>query len=355
MISIETGHGGDPRSELLNRLKREIKERFSESEHPYHNYSHALDVDVISLKIFDVIQNVDPSLITEADELAREVVPYSHDIIINYDVPQDGPMAGLRERERGFFSEDLSEKHKAKGVMGNERASLKMVTALIRRVDPNGAVFKQNVISEIKEATAATFPKPEFAKIPEEEWEKMSPELKSYFDEEGKGLRIYQPHLEKESGVVSFAIALADLSSGGIVSSEASMERGDAEYRETRQWIADKMKEGVLNISNEEKKRMIDDMRKWMKMQVQFFTWRKIETVRIIKEHHFNTTKENADKIKDALVVPMSERFDELISKSINRSKRFETPEYEGTSLVAVDLNKQLATLLREFGYFDEN
>lgn len=352
MTHFESGINFNPKEIVLGRLKTILRKEFRED--PYHNIEHSSDVDIVSARVCEIIKDIDPSLVTEQEELAREVAAYAHDAVIEYvdAIGENNPMKGKRVRRRGFLRGDVSFDLRNSG-MGNEHASSEKVKAMIDEVDPNHAIFKPVVVDEINAAIAATFPEFDLkAKVPDEKWYGIDPRARQYFDEEGKGLRIYQPYLHPKSSVATLSVALADLSGGGFMLPEDSLKKGNAEYRETRDrvgWLL--MEKGLKNVSLEEKQKIIDDMKGWLKSQVQFFVWRKIETERVINEHIFNTSKENQQKIKAAFrEVGIFKRFDEVIGEAVRRFEKYKAMG-QGSSLVAENLDRQIAALAAELGY----
>lgn len=338
----EPGH--DPRSIVIGRLNALLKQEFADE--PFHNPSHSANVDNISFAVCDRIREIDPSLVSEQDELAREAAAWGHDSVIEYVDAITEKQGGERVRRRGFFAEDMTDEAKKMGP-GNEQASAERILSLIQQVDPNHAIYKEPAIEQIKEGVAATFPAFAFEKLPVEKILQMDKRVRAYLDAEGKGLRIYQPHVKEEGGVVAMSLALGDLSSMGWLPVEDSIRIGDGEYREGKDKIGYLLKQGISKIPDEEKERIIVDMEKWINGQVSFFAWRKVETERLIESHQFKTSKDNQEKIKRMFRGQgVYKRFDEVITAAINRAEKYKDPSFK-----TLGLNEQLVTLARDIGY----
>ncbi len=334
----------DPRSIVVGRLMSLLKREFADE--PFHNPMHSANVDNISFAVCDRIKEIDPSLLNEQDELAREAAAWGHDSVIEYVDAITGGQAGERVRRRGFLAADMNDKSREMGP-GNEQASAQKIIDFIHQVDPNNAIYKEQAIEGIKEAVAATFPAFAFEKLPVEKILQMDNRVRAYLDGEGKGLRIYQPHVKEDGGVAALSLALGDLSSMGWLPVEDSIKMGDGEYREVKDKIGYLLKQGIPNIPDEEKKKIIIDMEKWMDGQVSFFAWRKVETEHLIENHQFKTSKDNQERIKRMFRERgVYKRFDEVITAAINRAEK-----YKETSFQALGLNDQLAILARDMGY----
>lgn len=334
-----------PREVVVGRLDKLIKEHFGQEQ--FHNPEHSADVDNLSYSICQRVKAIDPTLLTDQQELGREAAARGHDSVIEYWDSISGFDAGERVRRRGFYTNDRNEKSRAIMEGGNEADSALKIIDLIHEADPNGAIYKEIALAEIGEAVAATYPEFCFEKLPTEKLVEMDSRVEKYLDAEGKGLRVYQPHLKPESSIVPLSIALADLSSAGMLPVETTIENGNAEYREKKDKIGYLLNEGMSKIPDEEKQKIIDDMKKWLRAQVQFYAWRKIETEKTIKEHKFKTSEENQQKIQNMFRDSgMYERFNRVITASINRSLK-----YEDKPFTSLELGEQLAILAREFGY----
>ncbi len=365
--------GETPRDEVLRRLNESVRNDFSAEQ--FHSPEHSANVDTESYRIGNIIRSIEPKLFDDEAELVREIVSRGHDSVIEYAGGIGGFSHGKRIRKRGFTPGDvpkefklpeplplgataeyISQKKTDDGqLVGNELASALLMKKRMAQADPEGRVFNERVINMVFEATAVTFPSVNFEKVPIEHLEEMAkaePRIPDYVGPEGEALNISQPYLTKDSSPVALSIALADLAYVGAVPIEESVRRGNGEYRELSELISYEIDQGVEHIRDEDKQKMTADMLKWLRDQVGFILWQKINCAHNIQEHEFKVGDEKVrDELSTWIKVSISElysphRFDEAISYAIDRCQKFETEEFRNDTPTG-----QLVAVMKEMGY----
>ncbi|MEN9649783.1 MAG: hypothetical protein RL094_750 [Candidatus Parcubacteria bacterium] len=350
-LENQEGRRGEIIGAVDIELDRRLHERFSTEE--FHNPTHSYEVDERSKRTLDAIKEVDPLLVTEDDDVIRHTTARGHDVVINYisianrylDLPSStglikNPAYGNRMRFRGFAPGEVPQQlwprqfseGQPTGIgpepVGNERASANETIEIVSRIDPNGEVYNQHVKDGIVEAIGATYPAVEPKAVPSDikviasDREIGIDDLKPYLEEGNKAFRFYQKHLTPKSSLPALSVALGDLAYSGVVDETDVLQKGNAEYQETRDLTRYELAKGIDQIPDSRKVEIVADMSSWIRSQVQFFLWQKINFAEIIASNEIINSSPKADQIKqtlsdmynkfDANVVAAMDRYDEV-------------------------------------------
>ncbi len=389
--------------ELIKRLH----DRFSSEA--FHNPHHSFEVDAHSKQVLDRIRQIDPALVAKDDDIIRHTTAYGHDLVINYgsvaekyiqtpgsDALTKNAAYGNRIRQRGFFpqevptvlwskSRDVTDTSNTDNIddahaftlvepIGNERASAEETLAIIAEVDPNELVYTAHVKEGIQEATAATFPLVEKTRLPEDltisvpsqaayvaaedgifsdthaalhghEATMSLKDLAPYMLADGTAFRFYQKHVNEKSSLPTIAVAIGDLAYPGILETNEMIDRGNAEYRETRDLVQYELSQGLEKLSDERRTEIVQDMLEWLKTQVQFILWQKVNFEHIISSNEKIQSSPRVAEIQQALR-DMYSNFDTNTVSAMTRyaaARAFVEQHH--------DTYDQLAFMAKEMGY----
>lgn len=313
--------------ELLYRLEMRYSNR---NAYPFHHKLHSYRVLILSQIIVETLK---PEM-SKAEKLASLMAPLGHDMVMNSIVILDTeetrtdtarrPLIGKNFRTRGADNNDTQEVLKApafsqtpKDIIGNEESSFLELEDIIKKSGIQEPLCSE-IIELSRKAIEATYPAVAISPIPADEIERLKkeiPHLKNgdidisrYLipNKEGGflGLRFSQPHLTEESPFVALMIATADLAYPGIVPSkdEFRNETGisplpeihpqvkskfeplsNGEFKEIYQKLSYSIQNpnkkenlGIDAFKKEELEYATTQMITWLKDQVAFLIWQKL-------------------------------------------------------------------------------
>lgn len=364
-MSPHEGHTAPSPEQIITHVELELKKRIEEryGTEAFHNPEHTRTVGQDSKAILKIIKGIDSRIVREDDVIACHTAALGHDARIEYvshgakTLPvknevgeiigeKKNAMYRQRLRIRGYEPGDVPkisfDQHGepiVQPLVGNERASADELVQLCEKIDPQAIVYTPDVIHDMRVAISATFPEFTFEKIPPEAVRILGD------DEEILGYEDIQKYLTPKSPLSAFAIAIADLSYCGLYDSKEFNRRADGEYRETRELLEYEINQGTASMSEERKMEVVQDMLNWLRGQIQFVLWQKLNFQKIISENEIINSSMQAGVIRQALLDRYS-HFNENITAVIDR---YEHMYHQLEKEKHVDA--KFILIAREFGY----
>lgn len=338
--SLETP--GEREKSEEERIKREVSrdiemEMEVHKDEPFHNEKHPKNVGADALRIVEIFEAYS-NQVTPDTRLAAKTAADIHDLIVDFAIAQD-PKAfnyGQRIRFRGFgelmpdnVKKILLEKG---GTKGNEEKSWEKGKEIIKKYDPEGLVYNNQVIEDIKEGVAATYPDAKMEILPEENV---------------TALHFSQPLLTKDSKISTLAVAFGDIMYGGKVDFLKFKKYGNEEFRELHELIRKDILSDIDNLAPERKVEIAKTALGWISTQVGFLTWQKIEFNNRLE--NFKAIEESRDS--EALKKALRDEYSMFDSNIIDSVKRLENAKYKWSNLTqkeTFDIDPQAETKFRE-------
>lgn len=238
-----------------------LRERFEDTKEekdrlPFHGADHSVGVAVRTKKILEAIERGAPELVDERTVEIGQLAAVFHDSVQVWEPNpvQEGEYTKvLRKR--------LASPAEAGGALpggyaGNEAASAGEAVAFFdrhneqRRAEGKPDVFTEEDKEVVRSAIDATIPSFDF-----------------------KALTVVQPRLNRDSAIITRAVALADLGEAGM-NPEGYLQGGDALFREENLDVLDAAKD-PSKLSEGQKDYMRKRMLGWSKFQPKFAAGRK--------------------------------------------------------------------------------
>lgn len=310
------------------RIKREVSrdietEMEVHKDEPFHNEKHPKNVGANALRIVDIFEAYSDQ-VTPDTRLATKTAADIHDLVVDFAVVTDKNAFnyGQRIRFRGFgelmpdnVKRLLLERNERKG---NEEKSWEKGKDIIKKYDPEGLVYNNQVIEDIKEGVAATYPDAKMEPLPEGNI---------------TALHFSQPLLTKESKISTLAVAYGDIMYGGKVDFLKFIKYGDEEFRELHELLRKDVLGGIDNLAPERKMEIAKAALGWISTQVGFLTWQKIEFNNRLE--NFKAIEESRDS--EALKKALRDEYSMFDSNIMDSVKRLENAQAHWGNLINMD------------------
>lgn len=322
---------------VKGELRRLVQERFGKEGKEaldYHGPEHSLGVAEDAVDLLKIIQQQDPSMVSDVDVLLVELEALAHDLVL-----ESNTEGFTRARDRGAaYTDEVGELKGVGEKVGNEGKSAQELLKILKKTTTSGGKeffptwdpeFRAGVAADI----AATYPDALFY---------SQPDPNTGLD----GLKISQPHLTSESSLRAWALATADLR--GVYRKDKNpkgfIEHGDAELRESKVGIRKEIATGLDSIPPEKRVVIVKEILGWKHTQINFPKWQeKLFLQSVAEQAKFNGKPQLQELLKSQF------DFAPAIALAQSESVRLKT-EYGSLVEDATD-TKKFQALLQEVGY----